>query len=227
MPPLEDLERDLLQEAFNIGLGEGSAALSALLGEEVHVTVPFLAILPKRPAIDEFDTRFKNTAHTIRQTFISLKEHTAFSGDAFLFIPEVSSKTLTAFLGDTDVNENDILAELGNLVLHACLGSLANMLGTEIDTNLPEVYINRTTDVLVEIARSKNNAWLTNKIGVKQNTSEKRKSNDQQDRILQLGVRFKTMEKEISGDIMFFLDLVEIPHLKKQISNALKRLIMA
>ncbi|MBF0421271.1 MAG: hypothetical protein HQL78_14055, partial [Magnetococcales bacterium] len=79
MPPLSALELDLLAEAFNIGLGLGSSALSEMLSEEVHVTVPGVKVLPKRPAIDECAQRYDTQAHTIRQAFVDAKGASAFS----------------------------------------------------------------------------------------------------------------------------------------------------
>ncbi|MBF0147428.1 MAG: hypothetical protein HQL84_15640 [Magnetococcales bacterium] len=222
---MDAIELDLLAEAFNLGLGKGSAALSELLGEEVQVTVPSLQILPKRPAIDQCAKRFDTEAHTVRQAFVDTKNASTFSGDAFLFIPQASSKILSRLLSGSEVSEAEILAELGNLILHSCLSSLADMIETELDSCLPEVHLNRTSDILIEIARNKNRC--TGATGVEGATQKEnqRRPLPLQDRVLQMGVQFKTLSREISGEVMLFLDLSQLPNLTVRVRDAVHRLV--
>ncbi|MBF0132625.1 MAG: hypothetical protein HQL75_08580 [Magnetococcales bacterium] len=224
MSSLNELELDLLTEAFNIGLGMGSAVLSELLGEEVLLTVPSLNILPKRPAIDECGLRFGTEAHTIRQTFLDAKNVSALSGDAFLFVPETSSQAVTELLSGSEVSEVDVLSELGNLILHSCLASLADMMETELDSQIPEVHIHRTADVLIGIAREKNKiADCGDGLGTSKRVDSRRPPH-LQDKVLQLDVRFKTSTGEITGEVMLFLDLAKLPDLKVYIRDAIHRL---
>ena len=224
MSSLNELELDLLTEAFNIGLGMGSAVLSELLGEEVLLTVPSLNVLPKRPAIDECGLRFGAKAHTIRQAFLDARNVSALAGDAFLFVPEASSQAITKLLSDSEVGEADILSELGNLILHSCLASLANMTETELDSQIPEVHMNRTADVLIAIAREKNKmAGHGNGLGATLRVDSRRPPH-LQDKVLQLDVRFKTSTGEITGEVMLFLDLAKLPDLKVHIRDAIHRL---
>ncbi|MBF0435165.1 MAG: hypothetical protein HQL77_07315 [Magnetococcales bacterium] len=224
MSALTALELDMLAEAFNIGLGLGSSALSELLGEEIHVSVPGVKVLPKRPAIDECAQRYDTRAHTIRQAFIDAKGASAFSGDAFLFVPQPSSQVLTELLSNSEVTEAEVLAELGNLILHSCLGSLANMMETELDSELPEVHLNRSAELLIEIARNKNRGKACEAGSETVAKETKRRPLDLQDKVLQLEVQFKTLEKNISGEIMLFLDLSRLPDLKIRIRDAIHRL---
>ncbi|MBF0604242.1 MAG: hypothetical protein HQL07_11205 [Nitrospirae bacterium] len=227
MSSLSELELDLLTEAFNIGLGMGSAVLSELLGEEVLVTVPSLNVLPKRPAIDACHLRFGTTAHTIRQAFLDSRNTSALSGDAFLFVPQASSQAITEHLSGSEINEAEILSELGNLILHACLASLADMMETELDSQLPEVHLNRTADVLIGIAREKNRASSgRDGLGITLRENSRRPTH-LQDKVLQLDVHFKTFTREITGEVMLFLDLSKLPDLKVHIRDAIHRLTVA
>ncbi|MBF0369688.1 MAG: hypothetical protein HQL52_09555 [Magnetococcales bacterium] len=222
MSDLTELECDLLTEAFNIGLGAGSAALSELLGEEILVTVPSLSIQPKRPVIDHFAVLFDERTHTIRQTFFSPENETLFSGDAFLFISEKSSRALTEFLTDSQIPEEEVLTELGNIVLHACLGSLANMLDTELESDIPVVHMHRTSDILVRMVRNDAESQAEEEMSTADR--ERRNLSEDQDPVLLLGLHFKTAEREIDGDVMLFLELAKLAELKKQIGTALKKL---
>lgn len=224
MSSLNELELDLLTEAFNIGLGMGSAILSELLGEEVLLTVPSLNVLPKRSAIDECGLHFGTEAHTIRQAFLDTKNVSALSGDAFLFVPEASSQAVTELLSGSEVGEADVLSELGNLILHSCLASLADMMETELDSQMPEIHMNRTADVLIGIAREKNKtAGRRDGLGTMLQVDSRRPPH-LQDKVLQLDVCFKTSTGEITGEVMLFLDLAKLPDLKVHIRDAIHRL---
>ncbi|MBF0422542.1 MAG: hypothetical protein HQL73_06075 [Magnetococcales bacterium] len=227
MSLLNPLELDLLTETFNIGLGMGSAALSELLGEEVHLMVPAVKVLPKRAAIDSCAQRLDVQAHTIRQEFNDAKGATALSGDAFLFVPQASGQVISELLSNSEVSETEVLSELGNLILHACLGSLANIMETELDSELPEVHLHRTSDLLIEIARNKNRAKSAEGTSTAPSQGCRRRSFELQDKVLQLEVKFQTSHKDISGEIMLFLDLSKLSELKTRIQDAIHRLTVA
>ncbi|MBF0109487.1 MAG: hypothetical protein HQL76_09945 [Magnetococcales bacterium] len=218
---LSELELDLLAEAFNIGLGSGSAALSELLGEEIHVTVPSVHILPKRAAIDLCAARFDFDAHTIRQSFVDEKNAHGFSGEAFLIVSQVSSRNLASMLCGSEVSEIDVLAELGNLLLHACLSSLADMIETEFDSKLPEVHLHRAADLLIEISRAQGSQAMT----MTGPNEQKRRPVELQDKVLQLVVEFRSASREIAGEVMLFLDISKLPDLKGTIGRAVHRLL--
>ena len=86
----------------------------------------------------------------VRQRFTS-----SFSGDILLIFPERRSLDLVrSMLGDavpldslTEL-EQEALLEVGNVILNACLGSLANQLGLTIESSLPLYLRGRGAGIL-------------------------------------------------------------------------------
>lgn len=138
-----ELEHDAVTEILNIAIGQAADSLSRLIGDEVTLSVPFVDFLSPEQGAERLDMatgRFECVA--IRQQFRG-----SFSGDILLIFPEDKSLDLVrSMLSDavpldqlTEL-EQEALLEVGNIILNACLGSLANQLGIAIESSLP-VYI--------------------------------------------------------------------------------------
>ncbi|MDO8605440.1 MAG: chemotaxis protein CheC [Phaeospirillum sp.] len=133
-------ERDAVTEILNIAIGQAAASLSQLVEDEVALSVPsveFLSPVNAAARIDEATGRLDSVA--VRQRFQS-----SFSGDILLIFPESKSLELVRSLLGSSVPldsltelEQEALLEIGNIILNACLGSLANQLGISIESSLP------------------------------------------------------------------------------------------
>ncbi|CAA7623520.1 chemotaxis protein CheX [Magnetospirillum sp. SS-4] len=146
-----DIERDAITEILNVAIGQAAASLSQLIEDEVTLSVPFVEFLNPALAalrIDQATGRTDSVA--VRQRFTS-----AFSGDILLIFPESKSLDLVrSMMGDsvpldslTEL-EQEALLEVGNIILNACLGSLANQLGISIESSLPSYVRGRGTRIL-------------------------------------------------------------------------------
>ena len=137
---LGDSERDAVTEILNVAIGQAAASLSQLVEDEVALSVPFVEFLSPVTAatrLDEATGRLDSVA--VRQRFQS-----SFSGDILLIFPENKSLDLVRSLLGTALPldsltelEQEALLEIGNIILNACLGSLANQLGISIESSLP------------------------------------------------------------------------------------------
>ncbi|MBV5324381.1 MAG: chemotaxis protein CheC [Rhodospirillaceae bacterium] len=133
-------ERDAVTEILNIAIGQAAASLSQLVDDEVSLSVPeveFLSPLSAATRLDSATGLLDSVA--VRQRFQS-----SFSGDILLIFPESKSLDLVrSLLGSTvpldslTELEQEALLEIGNIILNACLGSLANQLGISIESSLP------------------------------------------------------------------------------------------
>jgi chemotaxis protein CheC len=138
-----DIERDAITEILNVAIGQAASSLSQLIEDEVALSVPLVEFLDSATAairIDEATGRMDSVA--VRQRFSS-----NFSGDILLIFPENRSLDLVrSMMGDavpleslTEL-EQEALLEVGNIILNACLGSLANQMGISIESSLP-IYV--------------------------------------------------------------------------------------
>ncbi len=137
------LERDAVEEILNIAIGQAAASLSRMVQDQVTLSVPFLEFLSPGVAAERLDaTTGGADSVAVRQHFSS-----SFSGDILLIFPERRSLDLVrSMLGDSVPMESlteleqEALLEVGNVILNACLGSLANQLGLTIQSSLP-IYL--------------------------------------------------------------------------------------
>ncbi len=147
---LTELQQDSLTELLNMGIGRAAAALSQMVQEEIQLSVPLVKILSRSEALHFFQSQTSQRIAAVRQSFTG-----PFWGDAFLLFPEQKSLALVrALLKDavplenmTDL-EQETFMEVGNIVLNACLGSLANFLHSEIRTGLPLFLQGFCTEIL-------------------------------------------------------------------------------
>lgn len=142
MLELTPLQQDALCEIFNIGVGHAAATMSEMVQEEVQLSVPRIQFLaPETIAQNLHETC--QTICSVRQAFEG-----NFRGDAVLIFPEEKSlEIVRLMLGQTVPLEHlaeleqDALTEVGNILLNACLASLADMLSQQFECSLPVLQV--------------------------------------------------------------------------------------
>lgn len=187
MLEMSDIERDGVKEMFNLSIGQAANALSQMVGEEIELSVPDFDVVPRPDMSDRFRTYISDSLVAVREDF-----HGPFDGKALLIFPEQNSLELVrVLLGDrtplermTDL-EQEALNEVGNILLNACLGSLANLLGDEVRSTLPQYLAGSPEEVLHEIAPSEKPGEV----------------------ILFLKIEFRLERLEISGFVAFMMDM--------------------
>lgn len=129
-------EADAIAELFNIGMGEPAAALSSMLGEEVHLSVPSFAVSTRARITSEVGDELDGDQPVcaVRGAFTG-----PFTGEAMLIFPERGTLALVGRLVPVDPAaeapgemEQDALTEIGNIILNGCLASLSNLIGGEL-----------------------------------------------------------------------------------------------
>lgn len=139
VPELSCAERDAAGELLNVGAGRAAASLSRMLGQEILLSVPSIELLPTAQLSERFGREWTGQVASVAQLFEG-----SFCGEALLLFPAENSKHLARLLTDEDVEfdeftemEQDVLTEVGNIVLNGCLSSLANMLNGAFATETP------------------------------------------------------------------------------------------
>lgn len=136
------VEKDSIAELLNLGMGQAARALSELLQEEVLLSIPQIEIVSRANATEFLTKLAPRELVSVRQEFGG-----AFGGNAILLFSENDSLELVRalladeiLLEDLPDLEQEAVSEVGNIVLNACLSSLADALGQEIPTNLPKYH---------------------------------------------------------------------------------------
>ncbi|MDK9719409.1 MAG: chemotaxis protein CheC [Trichlorobacter sp.] len=144
---LSELEKDALQEIMNIGFGRAAADLAEIINLHVILSVPHIAVLQSDEVISYIHNQIPDTTDMSMITqFFSGK----FSGGSFLVFPHGEGRKLLrifdgemALLGenyDIDVLEKETLVEVGNIIIGACVGKIAEMLGDVVSYAPPRFF---------------------------------------------------------------------------------------
>ncbi|NGZ27211.1 MAG: hypothetical protein G8345_10040, partial [Magnetococcales bacterium] len=157
---LDEIEKDILRESLNLGVGRAVAALSELIGHELEIFLPELDLMAKRAAVDLLSDKFCQTLWAIQQYFQDTEDPAKLSGHIFLFLRDHGKTTpihgLIQGMGEEDklvVSEMEIFQEIGNILLNACLSGLADLLAMELTGHPPTVHRTDLRPLLLKIVR--------------------------------------------------------------------------
>src|SRR6201990_819336 len=138
---LTELQLDALTELVNIGVSKAANSLRAMVGAQVHLSVPTVALVSRGEAIGILSEREIKNLVAVHQVFEG-----DITGRALLIFPETKSLELVRAITGGDLPLEDIieleqeaLAETGNVLLNSCLATIANMLQRRLKMSLPEV----------------------------------------------------------------------------------------
>ena len=123
-------QRDALVELLNIGFGRAAAALSQLTGQRVLLDVPQVSIHGIQDLNKTLHTVLGDDVASVHQIFSG-----PVAGDALLVLDHKAAAMLKQLLTDEpplplplDATAREVLTEVGNILLNACLGTFGNLL---------------------------------------------------------------------------------------------------
>ncbi|WP_367850331.1 chemotaxis protein CheC [Rhodoferax sp. WC2427] len=147
---LSELQLDALTEVFNVGAGQAAASLSEIVGDEVLLSVPRIQFFDRTDVNAEMLSLKGGRLGAVRQKFGG-----PFSLDAtLLFREEKALEIVQEMLGsqvsveDLVDYEHEAMCELGNVILNACLSAIADMLGINLSSTLPEYSVDGADTVI-------------------------------------------------------------------------------
>lgn len=138
-PLISDDQRDALQEITNIGMGQAGASIAKVLGEFVELSVPTIASL----CANEIPAAFVRLAgdgevSAVRQAFLG-----EMRGEAIVIFGAHSAADLADLLCYEDaldvVAETELLLDISNVLLGACLGGIAQLLKVDMGFSPPSL----------------------------------------------------------------------------------------
>ncbi len=196
---LTELQHDALVEIFNMGVGNAASAMSSIVNEEVRMSVPTITFQNRADAAMALGNRESRRISGVSQHYEG-----AFNTDAVLMFPEEKSLEIVRLMvGDavpmeelTEM-EQEAMSEIGNIILNACVGTLANIFNTELQGSLPSYMVGSSSDIL----------------------SADDKPTD--DIVLMLHIDFSMEIHEINGYVAFMLDMTALHDLRHHLDHYL------
>ncbi|MBA2301877.1 MAG: chemotaxis protein CheC [Acidobacteria bacterium] len=147
---LTPAQQDALKELLNIGFGRAAASLSQLTGHRVLLDVPAVAIHPLGELKDALADLLTDDVASVQQIFSG-----PVAGDALLVINHQAAGILKQLLTDEpalplhlDASAREVLTEIGNILLNACLGTFGNLLDVQVSFSIPHLNLDTLHGIL-------------------------------------------------------------------------------
>lgn len=198
---LSDIEQDALAEIANMGVSRAAASLRQMVGEQVFLSVPAVNIVSRMEA-----SRLAERGNAAKLVAVQQSFEGPFDGRALLIFPEAQSLELVRSivgeehsLEDVIDLEQEALAETGNIILNACLATIANVLRKTMRMSLPSV-IRADGATLFDVRTATANVDL----------------------VLFLYIDFTIKNRDIRGFIALLMDLPAITALKEIVSDFIR-----
>lgn len=142
---ISDDQREALQEVANIGMGQAGASIAQVLGEFVELSVPQIR------AVDAADIPAAlvalagdGIASAVRQAFLG-----ELRGEAIVIFSEHSAHDLAELMSYGDALDapasRELLLDISNVLVGACLGGIAELLRAEIGFSAPSLLADQVS----------------------------------------------------------------------------------
>jgi chemotaxis protein CheC len=196
---LSQSQKDALVELLNIGFGRAAASLSELTGHRVLLEVPQVSIHP----IDELNRALRlfldDQVASVHQIFSG-----PVGGDALLILNHAAAGMLKELLTSEpplplpiDASAREVLTEVGNILLNACLGTFGNILQVQVSFSVPHLSL----DTLHDVMRS----LLINREGLRY--------------ALVVHAGFKLRDAEVKGYLVIVLSVASLDRLIRSVEE--------
>jgi len=158
---LTDQQQDALAELINIAFSRTAASLSELTGQRILLDAPHVDLRPIAELNVAFDTTMREgDVATVHQAFSG-----PLDGDALLLLNYGDAVILTNLLTDAqartsrlDTSSREVLIEVGNILLNACIGVFGNLLQMHLTFAVPRLQLDELDSLLDSIIVTKDEA---------------------------------------------------------------------
>ena len=147
---LTERQNDSLSELINIAFARTGAALSELTGQRVLLSPPSVSMHRTADLARVLETYIPGEVASIHQVFAG-----PVAGDALLLLNYAGAMELTNLLVEEppqsaylDESAREVLTEVGNILLNACLGMFGNLLRVRVSFSVPRLHLD-SLDALV------------------------------------------------------------------------------
>jgi chemotaxis protein CheC len=196
---LTQTQQDALIELLNIGFGRAAASLSELTGHRVLLEVPQVSVHP----IDDLNRTLRvyldDQVATVHQIFSG-----PVGGDALLILNHAAAGMLKELLTNEpplplpiDASAREVLTEVGNILLNACLGTFGNILQVQVSFSVPHLNLDTLHDVMKSL--------LVNREGLRY--------------ALVVHAGFKLRDAEVKGYLVIVLSVASLDRLIRAVED--------
>lgn len=196
---LNQTQQDALIELLNIGFGRAAAALSQLTGHRVLLEVPQVSVHPIGDLDRALRSVLQDQVASVHQIFSG-----PVAGDALLILDHTAAGMLKELLTDEptlplplDASAREVLTEVGNILLNACLGTFGNILQVQVSFSVPHLNL----DTLHEVMKS----LLVNREGLRY--------------ALVVHAGFKLRDAEVKGYLVIVLSVASLDRLIRAVED--------
>lgn len=205
MSGLTDIRRQAIEELINISFGQAVASLAEVLGGHLQLDVPKVQSVSPLEVINILSASIeeKDEVSLVQQAFSG-----DFFGEAVLALPGRAGENLMylvmedgGFSPDMEVDKLrlEVILEVSNIVIGACMGQFSSLLNTVISYSPPNVFLYRiTSDRFREHIRAKGPEALL------------------------IYTKFAHEERAVTGYLFFFLSDQCLDWLYKEVDNFLE-----
>ncbi|HDH05526.1 MAG TPA: chemotaxis protein CheC [Nitrospirae bacterium] len=147
---LTDEEIEIFQEIMNIAFGKSAADLADVIDTHVVLSVPYIRIMHVTALPDYFREHVKDYKNI---SIVEQKFWGRFKGDALLVFSAGAGKELVSMLqheeksgfesDPVDILERETLMEVGNILIGACVGKIAELLKDVITYTPPMIIMEK------------------------------------------------------------------------------------
>lgn len=148
-------ETDILQEIMNIAFGRAAADLAECIDIFVLLSTPDIKLLQASdlPAYVSSELQAFDKVSVVEQNFWG-----KFKGSAFLFFPSGAGRRMVSlfdggdkFLESEPIHEleKETFLEIGNILIGACIGKIAELLGDVSTYSPPRVLVEKSQHDIV------------------------------------------------------------------------------
>jgi chemotaxis protein CheC len=146
---LNSSQKDALTELINIGYARAASALSELTGHRISLEVPEVAIHTIPEISQKLQQVIQGEVASVNQVFSG-----PLTGNAILLLDSDAALLLNRLLTDRpavagfDGAAREVITEVGNIILNACLGAFGNLLKIQVSFTVPALQIASIQSVL-------------------------------------------------------------------------------
>lgn len=153
MKQLTVIQQDALVELLNIAFGRAAASLSKLTGHRVQLEVPQISMCPIEELADHLRPMIHGEVASVHQIFTG-----SVVGDAFMILDGRSAGILKELLTnepsmplEIDASAREVVTEVGNILLNACLGTFGNILKVQVSFSVPHLTLESLEGVVSSV----------------------------------------------------------------------------
>ena len=196
---LNDKQIDALGEFINIAFSRTASSLSEITGHRVLLDVPKVEVYPIEDVASNLSRFLPGEVASIHQPFDG-----AIAGDAFLILNYDGAVRLADLLTDgdkpqvqLDESSREVLTEVGNILLNACLGMFGNVLRVRVNFSVPALHLESLKELMDSLKKEHDNLQYA----------------------IIVYTSFRIRETAVTGYLVLVLSIVSLTRLIEEIEN--------